>query len=159
MTPKLLLPNRYKRIGWIIAIPAFILMLAVLHADFEFSFLNYSRNPDSINLLFDKVFLFTIHANNFTDEVGGVLLIIGLLLIAFAKEKDEDERIAAIRLESLLWAVLINSILLVLAILFLYNTLFLQVMAYNICTTLILFIARFNLKLYSEKRKLKSSTL
>lgn len=37
-------------------------------------------------------------------------------IIAFSKEKDEDERIAAIRLESLLWAVLINSILLILAI-------------------------------------------
>lgn len=37
-------------------------------------------------------------------------------IIASSKEKDEDERIAAIRLESLLWAVLINSILLILAI-------------------------------------------
>jgi small-conductance mechanosensitive channel len=159
MTPRLLLPNRYKLVGWIIAIPSFLLMLAVLHADFAFSFLTYSRGGDDIRLLFGKGFLFDIHVNNFTDETGGILLIIGLLLIAFSKEKDEDERIAAIRLESLLWAVLINSILLVLAIIFLYNGLFLQAMAYNICTTLILFIARFNLKLYSEKRKLKSSAL
>lgn len=159
MTPRLLLPNRYKLIGWILAIPSFILMLAVLHADFEFPFLTYSRGGDDIHILFDKGFLFDIHVNNFTDEIGGILLIIGLLLIAFSKEKDEDERIAAIRLESLLWAVLVNSILLVLAIILLYNALFLQAMAYNICTTLILFIARFNLKLYSERRKLKNSSL
>ena len=64
---------------------------------------------------------FTIQTNNFTDELGGILLIIGLLLIAFSKEKDEDERISRVRLESLLWATLVNSILLIFCILFSEN--------------------------------------
>lgn len=160
MTPKLLLPNHYKLIGWLIAIPSLILMLAVLHADFAFGFLNFTRgNTDGIRVLFDSPTLFSIRSNNFTDEAGGILLTIGLLLIAFSKEKDEDERIATLRLESLLWAVLINSILLILAMIFLYNGLFLQAMAYNICTTLILFVARFNLKLYAERRNTKTIDL
>lgn len=153
MTPRLLLPSRYKFLGWFIAVPAFILMLFVLHGDFTFGFLDYSRPPSgTAGALFDSPTLFSLASNNFTDEVGGILLIIGLLLIAFSKEKDEDERIAALRLESLLWAVLINSILLILAMIFLYNGLFLQVMAYNICTSLILFVARFHTKLYLERR-------
>lgn len=160
MTPKLLLPNRYKLIGWILAIPSFILMLAVLHGDFAFEFLNYTRgNTDNIQVLFDSPTLFSLRTNNFTDEAGGILLITGLLLIALSKEKDEDERIAALRLESLLWAVLINSMLLILAMILLYNGLFLQAMAYNICTTLILFVARFNLKLFTERRNAKTTGL
>jgi len=159
MTPRLLLPNRYKLIGWMITIPSFLLMLAVLHGDFAFQFLTYSSDADDLHRLFFSGTLFSLHSNNFTDEIGGILLIVGLLFTAFSKEKDEDERIAALRLESLLWAVLINSILLILAMIFLYNGLFLHAMAYNICTTLILFIIRFNLKLYSEKRNSKTSGL
>ena len=131
---------------------------AVLHGDFAFEFLNYTRgNTDGLQVLFDSPTLFTIRTNNFTDEIGGILLITGLLLIALSKERDEDERIAALRLESLLWAVLINSILLILAMILFYNGLFLQAMAYNICTTLILFVARFNLKLYAERRNAKTT--
>ncbi|MCG2614954.1 hypothetical protein LZZ85_11705 [Terrimonas sp. NA20] len=160
MTPRLLLPNRFKLIGWLIAIPAFVLMIFVLHGDFAFGFLNFSRgNTDSLQVLFDSPTLFSIRTNNFTDELGGILLIIGLLIIAFSREKDEDERITTLRLESLLWAVLINSILLILALVFLYNGLFLQVMCYNICTTLILFVARFNLKLSIERRNAKIADL
>jgi small-conductance mechanosensitive channel len=160
MASRLLLPNRFKLVGWLIAIPAFILMLFVLHGDFAFEFLNFSRgSTDSLQVLFDSPTLFSIRTNNFTDEIGGILLIIGLLLIAFSKEKDEDERIATLRLESLLWAVLINSILLILAIVVLYNGLFLQVMCYNICTTLILFVVRFNWKLFAERRNAKIANL
>lgn len=160
MLSKFLLPNHYKLIGWIISIPSLFLMLAVLHSDFSFSFLNYHRgNTGELRAIFGGETLFTMNANNFTDELGGVLLVTGLMLIAFSKEKDEDERILALRLESLLWAVLINSILLIIAMIFLYNGLFLQAMAYNVCTTLILFVARFNIKLYLERRNFKTIDL
>ncbi len=160
MTSRFLLPNRFKFIGWLVAIPAFILMLFVLHGDFAFDFLSFSRgDTGDMQILFDSPTLFSIRTNNFTDELGGILLITGLLLIAFSKEKDEDERIATLRLESLLWAVLINSFLLILAMIFLYNGLFLQVMSYNICTTLILFVIRFNVKLYADRRTAKTSEL
>lgn len=49
-------------------------------------------------------FLFGLHRHNFTDEVGSLLLIAGLLMIAFSREKEEDERTVKLRLESLLWA-------------------------------------------------------
>ena len=138
MQIKLLLPNRAKIWGWIIAIPSFILMMLYLQFDFTFSFLDYAqKNVKKIS--FDNGLLFNIQFNNFTDEVGSILLIIGLLLIAFSKEKDEDERISQLRLESLLWATLLNSALIILSIIFFYNELFLKVMAYNVCSTLIFF--------------------
>ena len=158
MPTKFLLPNRCKPIGWFLAIPSFILMVFAIHFGFAFKFLDYTNNAVSSRLV-DNSFLFNIHSNNFTDEVGGVLLIVGLLMIAFSKEKQEDEWIAKLRLESLMWAVYVNSIFLILSIIFFYNELFLNIISYNLCTPLILFIIRFNLVMYSERRRLKNDLL
>jgi len=154
MKTKFLLPSRLKTLGWILAIPAFVLMVFNINYGFEFNFLDYTaRNISKISL--DSETLFTLQSNNFTDEVGGIILMLGLLFIAFSREKDEDERISQLRLESLLWAVFINSVLIAAAIIFFYGEMFLRVMAYNICTTLILFIIRFKLTIYFERKKLK----
>jgi hypothetical protein len=158
MKTRLLLPHRYKAIGLLIALPAFILMILNLHAEFTFKFLDFQASGSG-KISFDQNFLFNLQSNNFTDEMGGVLLITGLLLIAFSKEKFEDERIQTIRLESLLWAVFINSIFLILSIIFFYGNLFLQIMTYNMCTPLLLFIIRFNLLMYFERKKLKKEAL
>ena len=158
MYTRFLLPNVFKRFGWLLVIPTFILMLFVLHNDFSFSFLDYSAGGGE-GMSFDNGFIFNLKSNNFTDEIGTVLLLTGLLFIAFSKEKDEDEMIAKIRLESLLWAVFVNTILIMMAILLIFNTLFLDVMAYNICTTLILFIVRFNLVLRAERKKINQEAI
>jgi hypothetical protein len=158
MKTRFLLPNKCKSIGWIIVIPAFVLMIFNLHYGFMFKFLDYEVKGLK-KISFDNGFLFNIQFNNFTDEVGGLLLIIGLLMIAFSKEKKEDERILKLRLESLLWAVYVNSAFLILSIIFFYNELFLKIMTYNICTPLILFIVRFNLLMYNERKNLKKENV
>ena len=157
MKTRFLFPHKYRRVGWVIALPAFVLMLFALHSDFVFKFLDYAGGTS--DLLIDNNFLFDIHAHNFTDEVGSLLLIVGLLLIAFSRERLEDERITKLRLESLLWAVYVNSALLIFSIIFFYNGLFLHVMVYNICTPLILFIIRFNIVMYNDRKNLKKNSL
>src|SRR5215831_8646790 len=112
MQTKFLLPNKLKLVGWMLAIPAFILMVLNVHYGFVFDFLDYTAKKAQ-HISFDGGSLFTIQSNNFTDEIGGIVLIVGLLFIAFSKEKDEDERISQLRLESLLWAVFINSLFLI----------------------------------------------
>ncbi|HLX92131.1 MAG TPA: hypothetical protein VKR32_10635 [Puia sp.] len=157
MNTRFLFPHACKAIGFVLAIPAFILMIFNIHYGFEFPFLEYHAKADHISL--DNGLLFNIQSNNFTDELGGVTLIIGLLLIAFSRERQEDERIQKLRLESLLWAVYVNSIFLIISIIFFYGNVFLNIMAYNICTPLILFIARFTLLMYREERSLKNDNL
>jgi hypothetical protein len=102
---------------------------------------------------------FNIHRHNFTDEVGSLLLIAGLLMIAFSREREEDERTVKLRLESLLWAVYVNSAWMMFAIIFFYDVLFARIRTYNICTPLILFIARYNFVMYKERRTLKNAGL
>jgi len=153
----MLLPYKYRLIGWLIAMPAFALMIMYLYFDFSFSFLDYHAEGARISL--DGTLLFTTQSNNFTDEIAGVLLIAGLMMVAFSREKFEDEMTLKIRLEALLWAVFVNCLLIILSIIFIYGTLFLEVMVYNICTPLVIFIARFNYLMYMERKKLKQEAI
>jgi len=103
-------------------------------------------------LLSEKMQVFKMIETNVTPTVIGVVLIISAILVAFSKEKQEDEFIAAIRLESLLWATYINYALLVFSFLLLWGESFLYVMAFNMFTLLLIFIVRFNLILHSLKK-------
>jgi hypothetical protein len=47
-----------------------------------------------------------------------LLMAIGLFIVAFSKEKIEDEQIAQLRQESLQWAVYVNYILLIVSLVF-----------------------------------------
>ena len=98
----------------------------------------------------------------FTNEqtffiVSILILILGLLLVAFSKEKVEDEQIAQLRLQSLQWAIYLNYLVFVLCVLFIYGTNFLAVILYNTITPLLIFIIRFRWKLYQLNRQYKES--
>src|SRR5476649_1085052 len=47
-----------------------------------------------------------------------LMMVSGLFLVAFAKEKIEDEQIAHIRLDSLRWAIFINYFILIFSFIF-----------------------------------------
>ncbi|MFK5880445.1 MAG: hypothetical protein QM478_13230 [Flavobacteriaceae bacterium] len=92
--------------------------------------------------------------NNITDELASILLIVGGLIVAFSKAKDEDEYISKIRTESLIWATYVNYGILILAVIFVYDMAFFNVMIYNMFTILFFFIIRFHYVLYITKKSL-----
>src|SRR5687767_12474929 len=106
MNNKLLLPNRYKLLGFLLLVIFLAMGIAVYF--FELSIpalsLELKRNGKGI-----------FEAINFTDEIALTGLIISLFFISFAREKNEDEFITHTRLESWQWAVLTNYILLLIA--------------------------------------------
>jgi hypothetical protein len=140
-----LLPRKFKWFGIIILIPSLVLSVLIVYYDFSFSFLNLSQPSPKTNN-------FDMGDYNLTNELALTGLIIGLMMIAFSKEKQEDEFINKLRLESLQWAVIINYILLLIATWFINGTSFLQVMMYNMLTVLVIFIIRFHLMLIRIKR-------
>lgn len=152
---KLLLPNRYKRIGWFILIPATILGLIMAIGGFDDISLQAKVFAISYTELFSKGHYFKIIQTDISNTIVGCLFIIGAILVGFSREKDEDEFIANLRLSSLLWAVLVNYVLLFLAFIFIYGTSFWAVMVYNMFTVLIIFITRFNFVLYKSKRRIR----
>jgi hypothetical protein len=89
---------------------------------------------------------------NLANTIVGVLFIVGALLVSFSKEKNEDEFISKLRLSCLLWVVLINYLLLLVAFILIYDIGFLNVMIYNMFTVLLIFIIRFNYILYKNEQ-------
>jgi len=154
MPIKLLLPNKYKKIGWIILIPSFILGFYLILTSFQPSWLNarvFSIFPDDYS---SSKKYFSWMDVNLTNTLVGSLFIIGSLLVSFSKEKNEDEFIANIRSSSLLWAVLVNYILLLISFILVYGTSFLNVMLYNMFTVFLIFITRFNYILYKNSKSI-----
>jgi hypothetical protein len=132
-----LLPFRVKRLGWIILAPALILGIMVMYFEFEIP-------GFEVSIPFQSIFSGGISKNNLTDELVSIIAIISLALIAFSEEKEEDEWVSKVRLESLQWSVYANYVLLILAILFIYEMHFFEALVYNMYTIPILFILRFN---------------
>ena len=142
MSLNYLFPNKYKRIGWIVLIPSVIVGVISLVVDIEPAFLDFEVPTLVVNELLQKTKFFGFSENNLFDEIIGALIVISGILVAFSKEKSEDELIAKIRMEALTWATYVNYAILLFAILFIYDFAFFWVMIFNMFTVLIIFIIR-----------------
>ena len=156
MKTNYLFPNQFQRLGWFLFIPGILLGIVFLitGADditfFNFKVLSIAKLP-----IFGETVFFSISENNILDEIIGMLIITGGLLIAFSKEKSEDEFISKIRLESLVWATYINYAILIITIIFIYDLIFFWVLVFNMFTVLIFFIIRFKWALYKSKNQIR----
>lgn len=154
MKTKYLFPHAYKTIGWLLFVPGLVLGVLYLFGaldSFQWEVPVFSIAQDSV---LGNMSYFAFTTNDVKDELIGLLLIIGSLLLAFSKEKSEDEFIASIRLESLVWATYVNYIILIFTMLFIYDMTFFWVLVFNMFTILIFFIIRFNWALYASKKQL-----
>jgi len=156
MKTNYLLPHRLKAIGWMLLIPAAVLGIMVIFLDYRFSFLDLkimSLLPTKFNMSNMPPDRFMgIIENNLTDELAAAFFIVGAIFAGFSREKDEDEYIAKIRLESLMWATYINYGILVISMFLFYEFVFLTIMRVFLFTLLIVFLIRYNYALMKIKR-------
>lgn len=151
-TNNFLFPTYFRKIGWIISLP-----LAMILTFYLLGFFDYIKQSTTW-IFFDGMFnnpswrLLDLVAGKFILSFCMILLTVGLLFISFSKEKIEDEYIAKLRGDSLIWAVIVNSILLAVAFLFVYGEGFLFVMFLNLYTLLILYIIKYNIALNNFKK-------
>lgn len=100
-----LFPSKYKKIGWIIFIPTLIFGLFTIIFEYEPEIMDTKVFAIFIDEFLKENRFLGMLDNNILNEILGILMIIGSILVAFSKEKDEDEFISKIRLESLVCAV------------------------------------------------------
>ncbi|MCX6218149.1 hypothetical protein [Spirosoma sp.] len=143
MKTKWLFPHRFRLIGWIVFVPSAILGFAAMYADFKVGWLTARWLSESFTITSGHSVTHLMDNQDLTDEVAAIGVIIGLMLIAFSREKVEDEMIGQLRLEALQWSVYANYIVLAIAILTVYDEAFFNVMIYNMFTVLLVFIIRF----------------
>jgi len=143
MKAQYLFPHYFKKVGWLlfgISLPVCLLM--------QYSILPTSGVASMPAILSDEGWFHFVHPDNNAFDFFGILLLLGTLLAACSAEKHEDEFIATLRLDSLLWATYVNYILLALALLFTYGLPFLSVMVYSMFSLPLLFLLRFQYVLY-----------
>jgi FlaA1/EpsC-like NDP-sugar epimerase len=141
MENSLLISGKYKVIGWIIFILSASLGIATLYWDY--------RIPGLVLPLKESVFF----DSNLTNELALAGVIIGLMIIVFAREKIEDEYISLMRLKCLQWSVLISFVILFILNFVFYGGSFYIVLIYNMFTIPLIFIAKFNYSLYRLRRE------
>jgi hypothetical protein len=153
-----LFPYSYRYVGWPLLITGLILGIFVVFFEMSIPWLEFK-----VIGIGDEIFIssgaddssFPILINdNFTNEIVALLVLIGSVFIAFSKERIEDEFFQQLRFDSLIWALKIQSLLLLLAILFLYNIAFLQFMMIALVSFYVFYIGRYHFQLM----KLKKST-
>jgi hypothetical protein len=85
-----------------------------------------------------------------------LMVLVGLFLVAFSKEKIEDEQIVQLRLDSLRWAIYLNYAILLFSLIFTHGGDSNHILLLNIWLPLLFFILRFQWVLYRLKRSAKS---
>lgn len=147
MLTKFLLPYYMKFVGLAFFLPmAAYLVLSGVY-EFELSWLTWDGFRKDGNLFYGS-------DENFTYEVAYVGTFLSLFLIAFSKEKIEDEYIQKLRLDSLLLAFYLYSLISIVGTLVFYSFDYLLFMGYNTFSLQVFFIVRFRWVLMNQQKNL-----
>ena len=143
MRKNYLFPTTFRKIGWCLFVPFAITSFICL---FDGS------NEDWLKVNALSVIPWGIIKNSLFDELSMIGLTVSLLFIAFSKEKDEDECIANIRSNSLIWATITAYSLLIVCTMLIYDMQYLNFVFIDLFMILFLFIIKYNIELYKFRR-------
>lgn len=101
------------------------------------------------NFLFSPPHLFFIGTT--------LMVLVGLFLIAWSRERVEDEQITQLRLSSLRWAIYLNYAILLFCLIFTQGSDSHHILLLNIWLPLLFFILRFQWVLYRLNRSARSN--
>jgi len=150
MKTNYLFPHRFKWISGILFVISFIALIAYS------SMINVEDLPLNVwvfaivgdNDFFGPTDYFIMTKNPIMDELLVLSVIVSGIVLAFSKEKHEDEMVASIRLNSLAWATIANYSILLFCYLFIYGFPFLNVLMGAMFSQLVIFIILFRYKMY-----------
>jgi hypothetical protein len=156
MKKTFLFPNYFKKIGWIIVPPSLIILILnifeIIPVNFGFYFFGLSKGT---GIFQHSNWSCSMNDTDFATTILPIIIVIGLAFISFSKEKIEDEMITRIREKSIVWAIIISSVIFVLGTLFLYGIVYLYFLGSFIYLVLLLFILKFHIELSRLKKGLK----
>jgi hypothetical protein len=113
----------------------------------------YPRGYNPHNLVNEDSVLFSAPHLFFIGTT--LMVLVGLFLVAFSKEKVEDEQIVQLRLDSLRWAIYLNYAILLCGLVLFRGNDSKHILLLNIWLPLLFFILRFQWILYRLNRLAK----
>lgn len=149
-----LFPHRFKLIGWCLFVPFFGLLLLMMATDLiDDSLITFPTLGISLGGFFDGKAGVHIVREGMLQEIVFVGLSLGLLFISFSKERDEDELIGSLRMQSFVWAVKWNTALLIVGTWIIFGSLYLYFMYLWIFSLFFFYIGRFEWQLYQLRKE------
>lgn len=153
MKSNFLLPSGFRKAGWCMFFPGVILGVLYLLGEYPAWLELGGTNAFALFDGFSDTNMLTVTFNDsWTEEFIIILLALSLLFIGFSREKDEDECIANIRMNALVWAITANTALLIAGTLFVFGLPYLTFMSIYMFSLMILFIAKYNWLIYRFRK-------
>ena len=134
----ILLPFPFKFAGLFLTLSG--LALAVLYLWFDFRF---TIPVFALFSSFVETKIFATFQTNFADELTMLLLVAGLGLVVFSKEKNETENLTLVRAKALAKANVANTIFLLFSIMFVYGSGFIGILILNLFSFSIFYLIFF----------------
>ncbi len=157
-----LFPHQFKWIGWSLFIPfAILFFLAqgyfdVIDDDF-ISFPTLMIMVGQINISPEvnepAGLIARVGSEGMFDEICLVAMSLGLLFVAFSRERDEDEYVEHLRLHSFAWAIKVNTLLFILGTWFFFGGLYLWFVLFWFLSLFLIYIAKFQWELRQMRKE------
>lgn len=135
---KLFVPNNIRIYGWVILLFGLILGVIRFYFGVKPEFLNIK-----VFAVYSKYFetnYFKVIENHVSEELTALLILVGLFVISFTKEKIENESVSVIRYKSFILTFYINTLIIVLSFLFVYGFGFINILVINVFSPFIIYI-------------------
>ena len=148
MKKSYLLPVGFKKVGLWMVVPFLVLSARCLCEVLDDTAISL---PMPALCCWDGWFCMT--NTGIMIEIAMLGLLLSLVFIALSREQDEDEMTAHIRMQSFVWSTWATSIVLALGILLVYDLEFFTFMFVTMYLYLMLYIVKFNLAMYRERKE------
>ena len=146
---KYLMPNKLRIFGIIF----FMIGILLLILKYQFNL-----KPDFLNLKVFAIYSFYIEAKVFTvithqmlGDLAGILLLSGIFVISFTREKEESAEVDGIRLKAFLVGVYVNFAYLLLSVIFFFGFGFVGAITLFMVVWLLAYLVTFRILLYRNK--------
>ncbi len=149
MKPAILLPRGLRTPGYFFLTAGLLMLTARFY---------YGLKPEILSIKMFAVYsvyleekYMTVITNQFGEEIGELLLLTGLVAIAFTREREETELLSALRLRAFFLSTYINVVLTILAIIFTFGLGFVFVMILSPIMWLATYVVVFRSLVYKTR--------
>ena len=146
-----LLPGSFRFAGFIFTCAGTILGIMRFYFDFKPNLLD--QKVYAVYSVYLKTRTMKVESNQLIEEIVGLLVILGLFMIAFAREKNETPQISAVRLKAFFISFYLNAVFLIFSILFTFGLAFIYMAILNLVLPLSLYVISFQILAGIERKK------
>lgn len=146
-----LLPGSFRFAGFIFMIAGTI--LGIMRFYFGIKPDLFEQKVFALYSVYLKTKTLKIVNDQLVEEIVGILLIAGLFMIAFAREKNENPQVNSIRLKAFFISIYLNTLFLIVSILFTFGLAFIYMTIINLVLQLFIYIIVFQILLGIARNK------